>query len=194
MHYHSVEMSLYEIALNDEVASLRYGMYPFARLNMLYSCMNATRRYFDAVGSLSLAEWFDLPYTIWAAMGHAIVVLSKLCLINADGWDQAYVQTIIDFPTMIDTLAQKLDGAKVVAESSSEQIGPNVYTRDVSKSFAMFLATLHRCRAAHDKYMAQINRSVSLETTTEDSAKNLFVPDPIAFFEFLEEDFWNQFV
>ena len=200
MHYHIIEISLYEIALNDNIVSLRYGMYPFARLNMLYACLNSIRRCFDAAYELPLSKWFDLPYTIWALLGHTILALSKMTFLNADGWEQDYVRSIVDFPVMIDTLARKLDEAKATADNSSPETGHSPFARDVLQLHSTLSSNLQQFKLVHNKYSAQMDRPTQNPVA---SSADTFVIHPedefnvlpqAQFFEFLDYDFWNQFV
>lgn len=109
IHYYAVEAFLYEIALSDTIEDERYGSYSLARLGMLYACLNSVRLLFDQVHAISSSEWYDTPYTTWALVRHALVVLSRLSLCKADGWDPESNCSIVDFSTLIDALALKFE-------------------------------------------------------------------------------------
>jgi len=200
IHYYAIEIFLYETALNDNIDALRYGMYPFARLNMLYACLNSTRLCFDTAYALPLSEWFHLPYTMWTLMGHAIVVLSRLSLFRAEGWDQEYIRSILDFSGVMDTLVRKLDEAKALAEKPSRPLGDNALPRVVLQPFSTLSTKLQWIKAAHEaKYAAQTSKSdqipdlSSAETVVMPTDDEFAMPPTTPFFEFLDDNFWQQF-
>ena len=85
VHYHIFEILLYEAALDDNMDSVRYGTYPFNRLNMLYAGLNSTKLCFEASYSVPPSALYDLPYMVWTLLGHVRVVLSRLSLLEAEG-------------------------------------------------------------------------------------------------------------
>ena len=201
MHYHAIEMSLYEIALSENIESLQYGTYPFTRVHMLHACMNCMKQCFEAVFSLPLSEWINFPFTIWAFVGHLIVVLSKLSRIDVEGWDQEYVRSVLDFGETVSTLAHKLNQAKSIAENPSPQVSRNLSTpRDVPQFFSTLSNRLQRLKAVHDKHVVQKNDPPN-QISNACPAENLTIPTdeesimlpPTPFYDYLDEGFWNQF-
>lgn len=201
MHFYMVEIFLYETALNDNIEPLRYGTNPFARLNMLYACLNSTKLFFDTVNSFPVSEFFSLPYTIWTYLGHTLSVLSRLSLLRVEGWDQNYVRSVLDISECLDNLASRLDEAKAAVETLSGQISHNSLARDVPQPFLMLSSNLQRVKAAHEaKYTAQTtnesDQSPDLscaELIVMSTDDELVVPPTTSFFEFLDENFWQQF-
>lgn len=159
MHYHLMEIFLYEPALNDNMDPLRYGTYPFARLNMLYACLNSTKRCFDTISSFPPSELFDLPHTIWTILGYAIVVLSRLSLLRAAGWDPEHVRSVIDISESMDSLLRRLDEAKAFAGTPSGEIGQNMESQNVPQLFMMLPSKLHMVKAAHEAMWAAQTKS-----------------------------------
>ena len=200
LHYYAIEIFLYQTALNDDIGPSLYGMYPFSRLHILYACLNSTKLCFETAYTLPPSQWFDLPWSIWSLLGHAIVILSRLSLLRAEGWDQEYVRRTINFSGTMDALARQLDIARVLAESQSFQIGRNQLPRVVPQLFLTFSAKLRRVKAAHEaKYMAQAMNSHpipdphptdALVIPTDD---DFAMPSTTFFCDFLDESFWQQF-
>ncbi|EXJ68069.1 uncharacterized protein A1O5_08684 [Cladophialophora psammophila CBS 110553] len=197
LHYHAIEILLYETALNDGIGLSRYGAYPFSRLSMLYACLNSTKLCFETAYTIPAFDWFDLPYAVWALLGHAIVVLSRLSLSKADGWDQEYVRKTIDFSATMDKLMRHLDAAKELAENQSWY----QLSRVVPQLYLTFMEKLRRIKAAHEaKYRAQ-QASIPGVTTIPSPAQTIMMltDDEIGmqrtpfFCDFLNDDFWEQF-
>ncbi|OQV08214.1 Fungal specific transcription factor domain-containing protein [Cladophialophora immunda] len=199
MHYYLMEIFLYEAALNDNMEPLRYGTYPFARLGMLCACLNSTKLCFDTISSFPLSELFDLPHTIWTILGHAIVVLSKLSLLRAAGWDPEYVRSVLDVSECMDVLVRRLDKAKALTGTPSEQVGQDLATRDVPQFFLMLPSKLQMVKAAHEaRWPAQTNSTdpnsclTSAETGVVLTDDNFPMSPMMDLFEFFDEDFWQQ--
>lgn len=109
MHYHALELRLYEIALDSDSSTWGYENCPVTRLNILYSCLVSAKAFFDAFSSIQLPDFFKIPYPVYASFLHALGVLSRLLLYSDDNWDREYARSIIDFPTAIEISVGKLE-------------------------------------------------------------------------------------
>ena len=193
-------MFLYESALSDSFQDSRYGIHPFGRVNMLYACLTSTRSCFDAAFSFSPLQWFDLPYSTWSLLGHAIVILSRLSLCMAEGWDHELNQNLIDFPGMMDILGQKIQAVIEFVKTGRNQLGPSPLVRIVPDLFLAIPAKLQHVKNCHEsKYAAQFGlldrhqNLQSVETSILPMDVDLEHYSVPPFFEFLQEDFWSHF-
>ena len=200
MHYYIVEIFLYERAIDERDQSPQYSAYPFTRLHMLHACLNSTRLCFDTFHAIPLSRLFDLPYTTWTSLGHAIVVLSKLSLLQTTDWDHEYVQNVLNFSECMDKLVQTLDNAKASAESTMERDGQNWLPQNVPQLFSMLPGTLQRVKAVHEAmHAAQISASgQGLELPSAESGEiftddEFLVSSATSFSYFFNEDFWQHF-
>ena len=200
MHYYIVEIFLYEGAIDESDQPPRYGMYPFTRLHMLHACLESTRLCFDAFHSIPLSRLFDLPYTTWTSLGHAIVVLSKLSLLRTKDWDHAYMQNVLNFSECMDNLTRKLDNAKSLAESTMDRDGQILLPQDVPQLFSMLPGTLQRVKTVHEAmYAAQISASGeglelhSVEVGGTFTDDDFLMPSATSFSDIFNEDFWQHF-
>lgn len=161
IHYHVIEIFLYEGAIDARDQPSENGTYPFARLHMLHECLEATRQCFTAFHSIPPSQLFDLPYTTLTFLGHAVVVLSKLSLLRTKDWDDARVQNVVDFSGTIGRLIQKIHDAKAVAKSAAERDGREFSPQNVPKMFRMLPDTLRKVEAVHEAMNAAQLRSSS---------------------------------
>jgi hypothetical protein len=192
---------LYESALNENVEPSRYGMYPFSRLNMLFACLNSTKLCFETACAIPPSDWFDLPYAVWSLLGHATVVLSRLSLLKAEGWDQSYVRSTIDFSATMDRLMQHLDAARALAENQPRETDNCSLPRVVPQLYSAFTNKLRRIKAAHEaKYIAQLTKTTTnvwsegtIPMPTDDEFTNMAAATTTFFCDFLDENFWQQF-
>lgn len=190
-------MFLYEIALNNTIETECYGAYPFAQLNMLYACLKSVRLLFDQVHAISSSEWYDIPYTTWAVVGHAIVVLSRLSLCKVEGWNKEYNRSIIDFSVVVDALAQKFEVQRSSITGEREETGTDPsHQAAPPQIFLMVSNKLRLMKAAQEaKYAAQINDfgqtsgTPGLNPATKFVDDELGMPPSTSFFDLLDDSF-----
>lgn len=201
IHYYTIAIFLYEIALSDAIETERYGTHPFARLDMLHACLKSVRRLFDEVHTISSSEWYNIPYTTWSVVGHAIVVLSRLSLYKASGWNEDYNRSSIDFATIVDALIHKfelernhlwIEDGDMGGTSPKGGVPPQV--------FLMLSAKLQNIKAAQEaKYAAQIEDlgetigSFCPNPATAFMGDDLGLTPSTALFDFFDDNLWPQF-
>jgi hypothetical protein len=192
MHYYLIEISLYEAAMNEDIEPSQYGTYPFARLSLLHACLNSTKLLFDTFQVFPPSQVFDLPYTIWTLLEHAIVVLSRLSSFQTEGWDHGYVRSIFDFAGCMDRLTQRLDEATALAEATSGKIGHNSLPRAASRLFSGLKAA-HQSKYATQAQPSDPSSVFSAEPSSIPLDDEFGLPPTPSFFEFLDESFWQPF-
>ena len=109
IHYYTLEIWLHEVALLDHIPASRYGNYTTTRLNILYSCLASTESFFKVLFSLPGPAFITMPYFFYAHFLHAIMILSKLLLFQDPNWDGQYVASVLDLPTISETLITKIE-------------------------------------------------------------------------------------
>lgn len=109
LHYNTLEIHLYRIALHNEPSKSNYGDHPLMQLNLLFRCLESTTSFFQNIHSLPSALFPFFPFTIMCQFGKAIVTLSQLSLYDHPGWDRTYVESIIDFDQTVDRIVSKLE-------------------------------------------------------------------------------------
>lgn len=202
-YYYSIEQLLYETALNDAMHESRYSTYPLSRLDMLFACLNATKACIEAFYSLPVLVYFDLPYLSWTQLGHSMVILSKLSLFVSEGWDHGFVQSVLDFPTTVDTLAVRMGAAKAAIEMSVQESAgrPGTLARGVPEIFANFAPKMQLMKEVHEmkrltrtrpgpSHGPATNGPTSTRPGTDDDLTLFNSPN---LFEFLDQSFWQPF-
>lgn len=167
---------------------------------MLHACLKSVRLLFEQVLAISASEWYDIPYITWALVGHAIVVLSRLSLCKAAGWDEERESSILDFSAMVDALAQKFELGQNIITDEQETRGTGVSQRvALPQIFSVVSSKLQHIKAAQEaKFAAQMDSSdqnpnpydADPSTYALDDAS--FMPLSTPFFDFLDENFWQQ--
>ena len=193
MHYYLVEVSLYEAAMNEDFDSSQNGIHPFARLSLLHACLNSTKLMFDTFQDFPLTQVFDLPYTVWTLLEHAVVVLSRLSSFKMEGWDHEYVHSILHFAECMDKLTQKLDQATALAETSSGEIGHNSLPRAASRLFSGLKVAHQATYATHVPPSDPMSAMFAAEASSVPLDDGFGMPPTPSFFEFLDETFWQPF-
>ncbi|RFU34087.1 hypothetical protein B7463_g2246, partial [Scytalidium lignicola] len=198
IHYHNIEIFLYEIALNENVNTIKYGTYPFIRLNMLLACLNSTKCFFDAWYSLPASVYLNSPYTTWAQIGHALMTLSKLSLFIGEGWDRDYVRSIIDFSSTVDALILQI---KEINRLCQQHQPDQLLSRSVPEIFIDLASKLQlmkefneRRRAAQCNHQDGALRSPLLNESSLLAFPDVdFLTPGSVLFQYLDDEFWHHF-
>jgi hypothetical protein len=189
IHYHVVKIFLYESAVDSRDLQSEADAYSFARLHMLYGCLEAIRLSLEAFHSIPLLRVTALPYTTLNLLGHAIVVLSKLSSLRTNNWDDAHVKTVLDFSATVDQVIQKISDA-TQAQQSSDQRVPRIFT--------MLPGMLRRAQAVHEAlneaqpgpidHELQASSAVFCDSLMEDAFLDTSAQP---FLDIFNEDFWQ---
>ncbi|KAL4778739.1 hypothetical protein BJX76DRAFT_352376 [Aspergillus varians] len=172
LHHHNLEISLYEFALEDTLPT-RYRNHPPQRVNILSSCLTATKSFIDLFSSLAPRSYPTLPYPIYAAYSHALETLSSLLLFSDEGWDLEYAREIIDLPATIGTFINKLEEA---AGTFDTEQPPNNSSKSLSRIIPRLLAfeELHNAKSDARKRHTSKTPSCNIPDTAEDPRDVMF--------------------
>ncbi|KAK5452023.1 hypothetical protein LTS15_007746 [Exophiala xenobiotica] len=203
LHYFFVEILLYEVAVHDSIGSAGYSDFSMTRLKMLFTCLNSTKSFFEKWHALPTSAYFDFTYFQWSLMGHASVVLAKLCLFSGEGWDSNYARDTFDFCATVDTVMIKMNEAKTLAEHSAVQLprDPNTLPWGVPQMFQDFTPRLQQWKELHKYKAAQILQGQQpqvLSSVVADDLPSVTAHDEFLFpggsslVDFLDDSFWPQ--
>ncbi|GLA31231.1 hypothetical protein AnigIFM63326_009675 [Aspergillus niger] len=122
LHYHTLEILLYRIALERDFGDATFNNYPLTQIDVLCACLNATRSLFDTLLSIPPILYLQLPYTCWTQIGHGLAILSRLLVHNdpTGCWDREWARQTISFEDTVDTFSMKVDEA--VAQALAEHM------------------------------------------------------------------------
>ncbi|KAJ5961519.1 hypothetical protein N7501_006460 [Penicillium viridicatum] len=149
LHYNTLEIHLYRVALNTDASKSNYGDHPLMQLDILFRCLEATTSFFQTILSLPSNLFPFFPFTMTCQFAKAIVALSQLSLYDHPGWDRAYVENIIDFDQTVDGIASKLEVELPLYEQALAQDPkltelPEVFGR--MRNRAQMIKNMHRQR------------------------------------------------
>ncbi|KIW40336.1 uncharacterized protein PV06_07543 [Exophiala oligosperma] len=214
LHYFLMEIYLYGVAVHDTNSSANYGDFPMTRLKMLFACLGSTKSFFEKWYSIPISVYFDCSYFPWSLMGHASVVLSKLCLYDGEGWDAAYASDTIDFCTTMDTMMAKMKEANAAAERAMLFPNPGAPSESSSTVPPVFeninpkmqrWKEIHNYRASQTRQQQQRKQqsmsalsaggaeapiASTAATTTNDE---FLFPGETSLMDFFDDSFWPQF-
>ena len=203
VHYYAVEVYLCEIALDDKVEASRYGSFSTTRLSLLFACLESTKAFFETFDTLPAVAAFDIPYSTWTMLSHLNVVLSKLSLCVADGWDPDYVEATVSFHSVLDNMNAKVDEAIEYAKRRRDNdISDNTLHPSVPLIFSTVAMKVNEVKAVHDARRADLSRrhqsmlqpTEAVQVATEGLAvpEDFTMMEPLDFFDFVDEPFWTQ--
>ncbi|KAG0160902.1 hypothetical protein PDIDSM_8434 [Penicillium digitatum] len=149
LHYITLEIHLYRIALSSEPSKSNYGDHPLMQLDLLFRCLEATTSFFQNILLLPSDIFPFFPFSIMCQFGKAIVTLSQLSLYDHPGWDRAYVDSIIDFDQTVDLLARKMEEERPALEQAlgkdpKSTESPEIFGR--MRNRAQMIKKMHRQR------------------------------------------------
>lgn len=166
---------------------------------MLSACAKSIRLCLDVFHSIPHSRLFDVSYTTLTLLGHALVVLSKLCLLQTKTWDHTYTQDVLDFAESMDELIQKVNDATALVENTVEGDNGGSVPQEFPKFFSMLPATLRKIKFAHaSMYAAQMSSSSQILQQPSAESDGSFMEDHLltvpgpSFSDFFIEDFWQH--
>jgi hypothetical protein len=125
MQVHSIEINILEIGLFDERTPNNNGQIQTRRhLDQLYSCLLATKSFFDSFFQIPISIYTMLPFSVWSQFACAIFTASKLVLLDCLDWDLEQAREVLDFPTIVGEVS------KLFQESSFLTFGENAGDED----------------------------------------------------------------
>lgn len=113
MHLHTARIFLYEVSLYD---SPWQGTSSRDRLDALLTCSQHLASFFDTFFLFPDEAFLVLPYSLWGQLSHALLVASRLCLLDFDGWGSQFVHNDVRLPDLLDKVILKLEQANTVAQ------------------------------------------------------------------------------
>ena len=163
-------------------------MQSFGRLNMLFACLNSTSACFETFFSLPVANWLDIPTTVWLLMGHMTVLCSKLCLCSHTDWDPQYAKLALDLPSVIDRIVHRIEEARELCRATEQS---DVLPRALVEPLASMSPMLQHIKHAYElKHAARFGDASGPSSTlpSEMSADEFL---DFAQFDFLDDSFWQ---
>jgi len=116
MHYHSVEIYLYEIGLSEPPHSSKNPS--FRRLELLYACLISSKSFLEAYFMIPTASYHNLSSITWIQLSNTLAILCRLLLVNVEGWDLSHARELVDFPATLQHLIENFGEAKKIGDAS----------------------------------------------------------------------------
>ncbi len=115
MHLMTARVFLFEVCLYD---SPWEGTTTRKRLDGLWSCVDSLQAYIKVFCSFPTESYIFLPYAFWGQLSHSLLTLSRVCLVDIDGWDRSLIDKDLQFPAAITRVMGQLQKAQVFAKRS----------------------------------------------------------------------------
>ena len=183
-YVNTLEILLYGITLSDNYNDRGHQDYELTHLNILRSCLVATKALLDQLADLPLEVRIHIPSTCWFQFGQAVVVLSKLSLFENEMWKRIYDQHALEFPWEIDRIAEKLNGKEF--RNQVRDLG-----LFVTEAYLRIGSRLKLMKETHAKIrMTQIERVHGL--TDANFGLDLGHMLPMPMIDLFDGEFWQQ--
>jgi hypothetical protein len=109
LHYHVIEMSLYEAGLCQNPPLDADPIPSFKRLELLCACLEANKSYFDVLFSIPPASYVSSSLPTWSQLSYGLAILHTLCSFEHPDWNLASVRQTIDYNVIFGRLIENLD-------------------------------------------------------------------------------------
>ena len=113
MHLMTARVFLYEVSLYDAPWE---GTTTRKRLDGLWSCVDSLKSYFDIFCSCCVESYVFLPYALWGQLSHALLTLSRVCLVDIEGWDRSLIEEAMHFSAVISRVMERLQSCQRFAK------------------------------------------------------------------------------
>jgi hypothetical protein len=163
LHYHSVEVNIYELGLSMPTPLASCHGHEFQRLETLHSSLQAVNAFFDNFLALPLHLARSLSFFTYVQIAPSMVLLHKLSTFESQDWNLDYVRETLNFGNIIDQLIGwfgRVQNMERVEQSSVEE------TEDI---FSRTLRHLSRVKALHDQKTASSLLGPEIITTVPDA-------------------------
>ena len=186
MQIHCIEINILEIGLFDERTINNNGQIQTRRhLDQLYSCLLATKAFFDSFFQIPISIYISLPFSVWSQFASAIFTASKLLLLDCLDWDLEQAREVLDFPTIVE------EAAKRFQESSFLTFGEKADDEDED----ILLRYAHRVYWVKGWFEAKVAAEASSKVPNSgDEALLNFGDAPNGNFLGSDDDFWQEFM
>lgn len=183
-YVNTLEISLYSIALCDKFGDEEYGEYQLTRFKILHSSLIATKALLDQLSDLPLEVRICTPYTCWSQFIQAVVVLSRLSLLEGEVWKEIYDQHANDFSQEIDIISEKFNGLQAWNQAvDSRHFIPEAYLR-IKPRLKLMKETHEKIKAAQ----AERARDLTDPNFSLDLEDLLLMPT----LDLLDGELWQQ--
>lgn len=179
MHYHSVEIHLYEIGLSGPHHT--GNNQSFQRLELLYACLLSAKSYIQAFCQVPTTSYSSLSFVTWIQLSHTLTILCRLLLVNSEGWDVAHAREVVDFPTILQRLIEKFSEAKKITEAT-QVVDPEMNTFYQYAQMMQWVKSNYESRL----YLKPLGSQQSADLWADEAMMGDFLN--------LDDAFWQDFV
>lgn len=115
MQHHAANIFVHEIGLYSPPWTDLLDITLSHRVNVMWSCLQATKSFFQSFLAVSPHNIITLPYSIWAQLAYALLISSRLSLLQIRGWNNDLVKQEVPLCTILDQIAEKLESTTRVS-------------------------------------------------------------------------------
>lgn len=201
MHFTSAEVFLFEIGLKDIPREPGFGRHSTRRIDILWSCLCATKRFLDIYLNLPREVDFKLPFITLAQFICTIIALANLSTFEGEDWDLKYVRDFIDFNDVLAQLCTRWETASAMSAVDNDLFAR--WSRKVrwvrgwyetKLQVALSDPEMAKCLHLQSIKAGQQGTDGSNDTT---GMTDLPMPDPMVvdgLYEGLDDSFWQEFM
>jgi hypothetical protein len=181
LHYHSVEIYLYDICFSMPPTTSAYSP-TFQRADVLFMCLAASQALRDVYFSIQSKPYISYSSVALSQIYLAMMTSSKLSLFNTEDWDVSNAQTSINLSTVVGRLVTML-----------EDMSARFDRKDDDKPWLQVSRKVLHIRTRFERLLATENRSIASSSPLAQSRDGVTVaPYKLDQFDLLDDGFWQS--
>ena len=113
LHLYSTEIRVHDLSLSK--APITSNSPGFQQLDSLFTCLHATKKWFDLFLSLPHASFVGFSIAIFTQLAQCIIALFRLLTFDDPIWDRGLARDTADLALILEQIIQKLTQVKFAA-------------------------------------------------------------------------------
>lgn len=184
MHYHAVEVYIYEIGFSMPPTSIAHTPTTVQRADALLLLLNATQSLADLYFSLDCKPYVSVRSATSTQMYFVMMTMSKLILFDAEDWTSTGLRTSLDLCALVERVAVLFEGFSALYD-----------VREHEKPWLQVSQRMRLVKTRFERLLATENRwSSSMQPHMNISDGNFAsVPPLFNQFDLLDDSFWQNF-
>jgi hypothetical protein len=184
MHYHAVEIYLFEIGFYMPPTTVS-STSSLQRTDILLMCHDATKAFSDLYFS---TDKDSIPFTNFSRVlttyiYSVMMTLSKLSLFDAEDWDASNFQTTLNLSTVLDRVV-----------TMTQAVSAKYDWRNDNKPWFHVAQKIRNVKARFEYLLANKNSSTAGNSSTQGQGDftNISIPTTFANFDLFDDGFWQN--
>ncbi|KUJ10553.1 uncharacterized protein LY89DRAFT_263864 [Mollisia scopiformis] len=180
MHYHSVELYLFDIGFSMPPTNIAHGP-SIQRADALLLCLKTSQLIIDLYFSVGSKPHTNFGPASTTQMYYVMMTLSKLSLFDAEDWDSSNLQTSMDLCALVERVAALMEEKSALYD-----------VREDDKPWLQISKRMRLVKVRFERLLASENRTHDMRPSSEFPEGGVMMPYFMNQFDLLDDGFWQS--